>query len=114
MKLWGRGVESYYEEWNIVAGRLSFAVGSGRRVPFWRDKWCGKEPLSVAFPSSYIIAAYKDAFITNVWSLSEGGGCWNPLFARPFNDGEVEEVNNLLFRLKKVHPGMEDKVVWLE
>ena len=27
------------------------------------------------------------------------GGCWNPLFSRPFNYWEMEEVDNFLLRL---------------
>ena len=54
--------------------------------------------------------------IKEVWSLDEGGGGWNPLFLRPFNDWELEEVNNLFMYLsrKRAQPSLEDEVVWVE
>ncbi|RVX15731.1 Twinkle-like protein, chloroplastic/mitochondrial [Vitis vinifera] len=32
--------------WKLVSDRLAFIVGNGRRVSFWRDRWCGESPLS--------------------------------------------------------------------
>ncbi|RVW67635.1 putative ribonuclease H protein [Vitis vinifera] len=32
--------------WKMVSDRLAFIVGNGRRVSFWRDRWCGESPLS--------------------------------------------------------------------
>ena len=72
---YGVGVwKTIRKEWNIVAGRMSFAVGNRRRVPFW--KCCGTVPLSVAFPSLYAIATSKDALVTNVWSPGEVQHHW--------------------------------------
>ena len=39
-----------------------------------------------------------------LWSQMFGaqvreGGCWNPLFTRPFNDWDMAEVSNFLLRL---------------
>ena len=33
---------------DIVGTRISFSVGNGRRVRFWRDRWWGDSPLSVS------------------------------------------------------------------
>ncbi|RVX05699.1 LINE-1 reverse transcriptase-like [Vitis vinifera] len=33
-------------DWKLVSDRLAFIVGNGRRVSFWRDRWCGESPLS--------------------------------------------------------------------
>ncbi|RVW37936.1 Transposon TX1 uncharacterized 149 kDa protein [Vitis vinifera] len=38
--------------WELVSNRLVFIVGNGRRVRFWRDKWCGDSPLCFVFPVS--------------------------------------------------------------
>ena len=27
-----------------------YLVGNGRRVHFWKDCWCGEEPLFINFP----------------------------------------------------------------
>ena len=37
--------------WETVNSRVSFFVGNKRRVKFWKDKWCGNEPLCVSFLS---------------------------------------------------------------
>ena len=44
------------------------------------------------------------------------GGCWNLLFSRPFNDGELEEVDSFLSSLsqKQMQEGLEDKMSWLK
>ena len=39
------------KEWNLAASKKSFVVGNERRVLFWKDKWCGPIPLSIAFPT---------------------------------------------------------------
>ena len=102
--------------WDLVAGKIVFEVGNGSRVVFWKDKWCGSMTLCDAFPNLFVVAAHKDAVIKEIWSPDEGGGCWNPLFVRPFNDWELEEVNNFLTCLNrtKVQPSLEDKVRWVE
>ena len=33
--------------WELVSSRTLFVVGNGRRVKFWKDRWCGDEPLCV-------------------------------------------------------------------
>ena len=36
--------------WEVVNYRISFSIGNRRRVKFWKDNWCGNEPLGVFFP----------------------------------------------------------------
>ena len=79
-------------DWEVVVIRVNLEVGNGARVLFWKDKWCGPMPLCVAFPSLLAIVA----LVKDVWSPDEGGGKWNPLFLRPFNDWELKEVNKFL------------------
>ena len=40
-------------EWYIVSNRLSFVVGNGQRVRFWKDRWCGHSPFLCCF--SYFV-----------------------------------------------------------
>lgn len=42
-----KAIRTGYE---VTAERIVFDVGSGRRLLFWKDKWCGQLPLCVAFP----------------------------------------------------------------
>ncbi|RVW52508.1 hypothetical protein CK203_068888 [Vitis vinifera] len=58
--------------WELIFSRILFVVGNGRRVKFWRDRWCRDEPL-------------RDG--------------WNPSFSRPLNDWEIETVECFLSRI---------------
>ena len=98
----GHGVgwwKAIRKEWYLVSSRLSFMVGIGRRVRFWKDNWCGTLPFCVSFPSLFALAVSKDAWVDDVWSSADGGGSWSPLFSRPFNDWEVDEVDRFLLSL---------------
>ena len=73
---------------------MLFIVGNGRRVRFWRDRWCGDFPLCVSFPSLFALSVDKEAWVADIWDplAEEGWGGWNPCFSRAFNDWEVEEA----------------------
>ena len=43
-----------------------FSLGDGRRIRFWKDVWCVENPLSVTFPSLYLLADSKGAMATEV------------------------------------------------
>ena len=36
-------------------------MGNGKRLRFWKDKWCGEEPLVVTFLELHSIATNKEA-----------------------------------------------------
>ena len=38
-----------------------FKLGDGRKIRFWEDTWCGRQPLCEAFPDLYSIADSKEA-----------------------------------------------------
>ncbi|RVX15155.1 Exocyst complex component SEC3A [Vitis vinifera] len=87
-------------------------VGNGRRVSFWRDRWCGDSPLCESFPSLFALSAEKEARVADVWDpLAEGG--WSPCFSRALNDWEVEIFLEHLHG-KRVLGDVEDMVVWTE
>lgn len=48
--LWCRGLKAIRRGWDSFSPHCSFKVGKGDRVKFWRHRWCGEEPLEVAFP----------------------------------------------------------------
>ena len=91
-------------------------MGNERRLKFWKDKWCGDEPLSVSFPSLFALATLKEAWVADLWSHFIGAGVWIPRFSRHLNDREIEEVECFFARLvgKGADEGGEDKVCWLE
>uniref|UniRef100_A0A0V0H378 Putative ovule protein n=1 Tax=Solanum chacoense TaxID=4108 RepID=A0A0V0H378_SOLCH len=36
--------------WDLVLERSCCKVGNGRKVAFWKDRWCGQVSLSQRFP----------------------------------------------------------------
>ena len=59
------------------------------------------------------LAAHKDARVANVWDSSVEVGGWSPVFLRPFNDWEMEEVERffLFIHNKKIRPVQEDRLL---
>ena len=52
-----------------------FVVGDGRGIRFWKDTWCGTEPLSETFHNICLMVDTKDAYLTDIWEWStEKGG----------------------------------------
>ncbi|RVW63178.1 putative mitochondrial protein [Vitis vinifera] len=100
----------------LLLNNVSFWVGDGKRVRFWKDTWYENTPLCEAYPSLFDLAVSKDARVADCWdSMGEVGG-WNPRFLRPFNDWEVEEVERLLLIIqgKRLNADLEDRIVWNE
>ena len=89
-------------------------MGCGRRVRFWKDKWCRDEPLCESFPSLFAISLAKDAWVSDVWSPNNVEDGWTPLFSRAFNDWEIEMVERFMLKIQafRVQREDEDKVVW--
>ena len=58
-------------EWHVVSSRLSFVVGNGQRLKFWKDRWCEDSPLHVSFPTLFALVVFKDAWVKDVWSSTE-------------------------------------------
>ena len=55
-----------------------------------------------------------EAWVREYWSSATSGRGWNPIFSRPFNDWEVEEVERLLCRFRRYTMEEEatDEVRW--
>ena len=80
----------------LMFKNVSFTVGDGRRVKFWKDIWCGNIPLCEAFPSLFAFAVSQNAWVADCWDSMGDAGGWYPCFSRPFNDWEMEAVVSLL------------------
>ena len=52
------------------------SLGNGRRVCFWKDLWCGEQPLSITFPSLFSSVVNKEVMVVDLWNpvREEGGG----------------------------------------
>ena len=84
------------KEWTIIFPHAVFSLGSGKRLRFWKDAWCGEEAFCDSFPSLFALAANKVSLVADQWDFSREEGGWTPRFARPFNDWELEEILCLL------------------
>ena len=70
IRLW-KGIRM---DWELGGARIPFSVGNGRRVRFWRDRWCGDSPLCESFPSFFSLSAEKEVGVADVWDpLAERG-----------------------------------------
>ena len=97
----------------LLLNNVSFSVGDGKRVRFWKDIWCGNMPLCEAFPSLFDLAGSKDAWVADYWvPMGEEGG-WTLHFLRPFNDWEVERFLSSI-QGKRLDVDVEDRMVWKE
>ena len=67
-----------------------------KSISFWKDTWCVEEALCLSFPSLFNLAAFKEARVENVWDSSREEGGWTPVFLRPLNDWELDEVTSFL------------------
>ena len=47
-------------DWDFAGSMISFLVGNGRTVRFWRYRWCGDSPLCVSFPSLFALTDDKE------------------------------------------------------
>ena len=101
-------------KWLFLNSRLAYQVGSGQRVKFWKDKWCGDKPLCESLPSLFSISLSKDAWVSDVWNPDSDGEGWTPLFSRAFNDWEIEMVEHFMLKIQafRVQREDEDRVVW--
>ena len=110
----GKRIKFWKDKWcrDVVSSKLSFSVGNGKRMKFWKDKWCGDEPLNVSFPSLFTLSNSKDAWVAELWQHSNEECGWNHNFLRPLNDWEIVIVERFLARLqdKVVEEDKEDKV----
>ena len=104
------------KEWFTLSQNTISSLGNGRRLRFWKDPWCDETMLCNDFPSLFNLAVHKDARVVDVWDSSTEDGGWTPVFLRPFNDWELEEVERFLHCLhnKKIRPFQEDRLLLKE
>ena len=101
------------KEWLSFSQNAIPSLGNGSRLAFWKDPWGDETVLSHAFPTLFNLAVHKDARVVDVWDSSVEVGGWSPVFLRPFNDWEMEEVERFFIFLhnKKIRPAKEDRLL---
>lgn len=48
------------KEWDLFSSNVCHAIGDGKIVKFWRDRWCSQEPLTELFPNLYALFEAKE------------------------------------------------------
>ena len=89
---------SIHEGWESFSKHLSFVAGEGTRICFWHDRWIGNNTLKDIYPELYVCSATKEACISEVLWISEGGTSrvWDLRFYRTFEDWELSVSFSLL------------------
>ncbi|WMV30620.1 hypothetical protein MTR67_024005 [Solanum verrucosum] len=89
---------------------VSFRIGDGNSVKFWKDKWLNNQPLNASHPAIYRIASDTDSSVAQ----NREGGIWAPPFRRNFQDWELNELFDF-FRILEgasMTPHLPDSLKW--
>ena len=100
------------KEWLGMYSSVAFRVGNGQRVRFWKDKWCGDEPLYESFPSLFVISRAKDAWVSDVWNPDGVGDGWTPLFSRRLMIGRLRWWSVLCLKSKPLGCKGRTRIRW--
>lgn len=73
---------------------ISFEVGNGVGVRFWKDKQCEDTKLGV-FPNLYNIVVDNDVMVNSNFVVKECKVTRNPIFRRAVQDWELGEIGKL-------------------
>ena len=73
-------------------------MGEGTRIRFWHDRWIGDTTLKDLYPEHYGCLVVKDACISEVLWIPEGGivRVWSLTFYKAFEDWELAALYSLL------------------
>ena len=65
-------------------------------------------------PFFFSMSMSKNVWVSEVWNPVGDGDGWTPLFARAFNDWEIDVVERLLQKIHvfRVQKEEEDRVIW--
>ena len=69
--LWCWGMEEIEKHWELFNSMISFVVDNGRRVKFWKDRWCSEELICEIFPSLFVLFDSKEAWVADLWEHRE-------------------------------------------
>ena len=101
-----------WKHWELFKSIISFAVGNGRRIKFWKDRWCSEEPLCKIFPSLFALSDSKEAWLVDLWEHRGEGGNWNFRFVRNLNDWELGAMERFLSLLQGHSVKRNKRIKW--
>ncbi|XP_047261029.1 uncharacterized protein LOC124894378 [Capsicum annuum] len=53
--------------WSQLVKDITFKVGTGTRIMFWKELWIGQEPLMASYPDLFIFSTNPDAMVNEIW-----------------------------------------------
>ncbi|KAG6732890.1 hypothetical protein I3842_01G199300 [Carya illinoinensis] len=74
--------------WGAFSSFTKFHLGTGSRVKFWSDVWCGDRALKDLFPLLFQLASAKNVSVEEVMEVAEGQLLWNVNFSRRGKTGK--------------------------
>ena len=115
------GIWKAIKEWDLFNSKYSFFfsflffMANGRKVKFWKDKWCGEESLCVSFPSLYALTISKETWVIDFEDQTYEVGHWS-LVSLGLWISQLDIVELFFSRLqgKSVNREWEDRVVWMD
>ena len=114
-QLYGVSLWKYIRRvWGQLSWHVKFDVGSGTRLKFWHDLWCGEAVLQETFPKLYPIPQVKDALVADHLQVRNDSVHWRLYFIRAVQDWELETISSFLDPLysTKVKGNGEDTICW--
>ncbi|KAA0065914.1 uncharacterized protein E5676_scaffold259G00270 [Cucumis melo var. makuwa] len=88
-RLWS-GTLKHKETFKLSA----FFVWKGTKIRFWKDNWCGVEPLAENFPNLFSLSLNNDAFVADCWCIITHS--WNLRLRRNVLDNKLDNVASIL------------------
>lgn len=100
--------------WDPFVRQISFEIGNGSKVRFWKDKWCGEVELWRLFPDLFSVAAEQDVLVSEVLKVEHGNVVWSPNFRRNLQYWEMESCEPFFAMLyaQQVDCSREGSVRW--
>ena len=78
---------------------ITYRVGSGEKILFWKDNWIGARPLANQFPDLCSCVVDKNAKVKCYLSFSGEQKVWIPILRRNLMEHEVGQLISLLNQL---------------
>ena len=92
---------------------VSWKVGSGDKISFWKDEWMEGQSLEVLFPRLYILSEQKEHLIGHMGIWREETWHWDLKWQRVLFEWENQLIIQLNGFLANVQVCREDMDLWL-
>ncbi|KAF5193679.1 hypothetical protein FRX31_016736 [Thalictrum thalictroides] len=92
---------------------VSYRLGDGQHIKFWRDNWAGDLALETQFPLIFRLAVDKEVRVCDVRMSDADSVSWNVMLRRNKYDWEEQQMSDLAALLDQfVAEEGDDLWVW--